>query len=45
MEKKELYQVPSIEEINSLLDCAAVRGIGEGSGMLNPDPDDNTGEL
>ena len=30
MEKKELYQFPSIEEINSLLDCAAVRGIGKG---------------
>ena len=45
MEKKELYQFPSIEEINSLLDCAAVRGAGEGSGMLNPDDPDNSDEL
>lgn len=44
MEKKELYRFPSIEEINSVLECAAVRG-NVGSGMSNHDPDDNTGEL
>ena len=40
--KKEAYSMPTIEEVESKL---LVAGIGEGTGMSTPDPDDNTGDI
>ena len=42
--KKEMYQAPALEELDSSLACMIVRGQNdsEGSGMgeFEPDPDD-----
>ena len=40
MEKKELYSVPAIEEVETSLACAVAQGA---SGV--EDPEDNTGDL
>ena len=40
MEKKELYQLPSIEEVDSRLFCQVAQG-ASGIG----DPEDNTGDI
>lgn len=40
MEKKELYQLPSIEEVDSRLFCQVAQGA---SGIV--DPEDNMGEI
>ena len=38
--KKEQYQVPALEELDSKMIVA-----GDGQGVSNPDPDDNGDEI
>ena len=40
--KKETYSAPVIEDVDPKMLAA---GIGTGSGMSTPDPDDNTGDI
>lgn len=45
MMKKEMYQAPALEELDSSLACLLVRGQddSEGSGIGEPEPDPEDG--